>query len=63
MRRDANHVTERIIHVEGQRSRERPKKRCIDCVKEDMRVEAVDCTLTADTNEWKKTCCADFTYN
>lgn len=37
------------------------KERRMDCVKEDMRVERVNYTLTAYRNEWKKVCCADST--
>ncbi|CAD0202022.1 unnamed protein product [Chrysodeixis includens] len=37
-----------------------PKKRWIDCVKDDMDAKDVACELTSDRNVWKeKTCCTN----
>jgi hypothetical protein len=41
-------------------SRGRPRKRWMDCVKDDMRIKGVSMEMTSDRREWmKKTCCAD----
>jgi hypothetical protein len=38
----------------------RPKKRCVNCVKDDMRIKGVSMEMMCDRREWKKkTCCAD----
>jgi hypothetical protein len=38
----------------------RPKKRCIDCVRQDMSEMAVSDEMTSDRGEWReKTYCAD----
>ncbi|XP_075976494.1 uncharacterized protein LOC142976812 [Anticarsia gemmatalis] len=62
MRREESHVTRRVMNmnVSGHVSRGRPKKRWMDCVKEDMNKKGVSTELTAERDEWKrKTCCAD----
>jgi hypothetical protein len=46
--------------VDRRPSRGRPKKRWMDCVKDDMRIKGVSMKMTSDRREWKKkTCCAD----
>jgi hypothetical protein len=54
--REENHVTRRAMNmnVEGWRGRGRPKKRWIDCVKQDMREMAVSDEMTSDRGEWRK---------
>jgi hypothetical protein len=48
------------INVDGHTRRGRPKKRWMDCVKDDMRIKGVSMEMTSDRREWKKkTCCAD----
>jgi hypothetical protein len=61
-RREGNHVTRRVMNmnVEGWRGRGRPKKRWIDCVRQDIREIAVSDKMTSDRGEWsEKTCCID----
>jgi hypothetical protein len=48
--------------VDGHPSRGRPRKRWMDCVRDDMKIkgEGVSMKMTRDRREWKKkTCCAD----
>jgi hypothetical protein len=63
MRRDESHITKRVmtLNVDGHPSRGRPRKRWMDCVKEDMKIKGVSKEMTSDRREWKKkkTCCAD----
>jgi hypothetical protein len=62
MRRDESHITKRVmsVNVNGHPRRGRPKKRGMDCVKDDMRIKGVSTEMTTDRREWKKkTCCAD----
>jgi hypothetical protein len=62
MRRDESHIMERAmsVNVEGHPTRGRPKKRWMDCVKDDMRIKGVSMEMTNDRREWKeKTCYAD----
>ncbi|XP_063532819.1 uncharacterized protein LOC134743355 [Cydia strobilella] len=62
MRRDECHIGKRMLemNVDGRRAYGRPKKRWMDCVKEDMRKKGVSAEVTKDRGEWKrKTCCAD----
>jgi hypothetical protein len=48
------------MNVDGHTSRGCPKKKWMDCVKDDMRIKAVSMEMTSDRREWKKkTCCAD----
>jgi hypothetical protein len=48
------------MNVDGHLSRGRPKKRRMDCVKDDTKIKGVE--MTSDRREWKKkTCCADST--
>jgi hypothetical protein len=42
------------MNVEGWRGSGRPKKRLIDCVKQDMREMAVCDEMTSDRGEWKE---------
>ena len=61
-RRDETHVTKRVmnINVDGWIGRGRPKKRWMDCVKNDMKEKGVSDSMTDDRTAWKKkTCCAD----
>lgn len=61
-RRDDSHVTQRVLsmNVDGRKSRGRPRKRWMDCVKEDMRRKDVNDEMALDRDVWKKkTCCAD----
>jgi hypothetical protein len=62
MRREEKHVTKRVMsmNVEGWRERGRPKKRWIDCAKQDIREMEVDDEMTTDRGEKnKKTSCDD----
>ena len=48
------------INVDRWRGRGRPKKRWMDCVKNDMKEQGVSDSMTDDRTAWKKkTCCAD----
>ena len=53
MRRDETHVTKRVmsINVDGWRGRGRPKKRWMDCVRDDINEKGVDDTVTSDRTE------------
>jgi hypothetical protein len=56
MWRDESHITKSAEYE----CRGRPKKRWMDCVKDDMRIKRVSMEMTSDRTEWKKkTCCAD----
>ena len=45
---------------DGWRGTGRPKKRWMDCVRNDMKDKGVNDSVTVDRGEWKKkTCCAD----
>ncbi|PZC74657.1 hypothetical protein B5X24_HaOG207376 [Helicoverpa armigera] len=60
MRRCETHAIKSVLsrNVEGWRGRGRPRKRWLDCLKEDKK--GVDESMTSDREEWKKkTCCAD----
>uniref|UniRef100_A0A2A4JJS9 Uncharacterized protein n=1 Tax=Heliothis virescens TaxID=7102 RepID=A0A2A4JJS9_HELVI len=62
MRRDESHATKRMLsmNVDGLRGRGRPKKRWMDCVKDDMSKKGVNVSMTSDREKWKeKTYCAD----
>ena len=60
MRRDDTHETKRVMgmNVFGWRGGERPKKRWVDCVTNDMfEEEGVDDARTENRGEWKKMTC------
>jgi hypothetical protein len=62
IRRDESHITKRLmsVNVDGHPRRGRPKKRWMDCEKDDVRIKGVRMEMTSDRREWKKkTCCAD----
>jgi hypothetical protein len=62
MQRDESHITKRVMtmNVDGHPSRGRPRKRWMDCVKDDMKTKGVSMETTSDSRKWKKkTCCAD----
>jgi hypothetical protein len=62
MWRDESHITKRVMsmNVDGHPSRDRPEKRWMDYVKDDMRIKGVRMEITSDRREWnKKPCCAD----
>ena len=47
------------MNVDGYKSRERPKKRWMDCVKDDMARKEVTAEMTSNREVWKKrSCCA-----
>jgi hypothetical protein len=50
------------MNVDGHPSRGRPRKRWMDCVKDDMKIKRVTMETTSDKREWKKKTCADPTY-
>jgi hypothetical protein len=56
MRTDESHITKRVINinVDGDPRRGQPKKRWIDCVKDDMRLKGVSMEIASDRREWKK---------
>jgi hypothetical protein len=60
MRRDESHITKRVMsmNVDGHPRRGRPKKRGMDCVKDDLRIKGVSIEMTSDRREWKKKTCA-----
>jgi hypothetical protein len=51
-----SYITKRVmtINVDGHRSRGRPRKRWMDCVKDDMKRKEVSMEMTSDRREWKK---------
>jgi hypothetical protein len=53
MRRDESHITKRVMsrNVDGYPSRDRPKKRLVDYVKDDMRIKAIRMNMTSDRRE------------
>jgi hypothetical protein len=59
MRRDVSHITKRVmsVNVDENPRRGRPRKRWMDCVKDDMRIKGVSMELTSDRREWKKKRC------
>ena len=62
MRRDEENVVRKVLsmNVDGYMSRGRPKKRWMDCVKNDMARKEVSDETTKNREVWKKkTCCAD----
>ncbi|CAB3222369.1 unnamed protein product [Arctia plantaginis] len=62
MRRDEENVAKKVLgmRVEGYKRRGRPKKRWMDCVREDMASKGVNSEMTHDRVKWKNhTYCAD----
>jgi hypothetical protein len=59
MRKDESHITKRVMsmNVDGHPSRGCPKKRWMDCVKDDTRIKGVSMEMTSDRREWKKKTC------
>jgi hypothetical protein len=55
MRGDEIHITKIVmsINVDGHLSRGRPKKRRMDCVKDDTRIKRANMEMTSDRREWK----------
>jgi tRNA U34 5-methylaminomethyl-2-thiouridine-forming methyltransferase MnmC len=53
MRRDESHITKRVVsmNVDGHPRRGRPKKRWMDCVKDDMKIKRVSMEMTSDRRE------------
>jgi hypothetical protein len=47
MRSDESHITKRVtsMNVDGYRSRGRPKKTWMDCVKDDMKINGSPCSI------------------
>jgi hypothetical protein len=54
MQRDESQITKRAMSmkVDGHPSKGRPKKRWVDCVKDNMRIKGV--SMKSDRREWKK---------
>jgi hypothetical protein len=50
MWRDISHITKRVMsmNVDGHPSKGRPKKRWIDCVKDDMKIKGVSMAMRSD---------------
>jgi hypothetical protein len=57
--RDKSYGTKRVMsmNVYGHHSRGRPKKKWMDCVKDDMRIKEVSMEMTSNRREWKKEIC------
>jgi hypothetical protein len=53
MRRNESHITKRVksMNVDRHPRRGRPKKRWMDCVKDDMRIKGVNMEMTSDRRE------------
>jgi hypothetical protein len=53
MQRDVSHIIKRVMtmNVVGHRSRGRPRKRWMDCVKDDMKIKGVSMKMTSDRRE------------
>jgi hypothetical protein len=47
------------MKVDGHPSRGRPRRRWMDCVKDDMNIKGVSMEMTSDRREWKKKCPSD----
>jgi hypothetical protein len=61
MRRDESHITRVMtMNVDGHPSRGWPRKRCLDCVKDDIKIKGVSMEMTRDKREWKKKTCRTF---
>ena len=58
VRADAESVARRALALspDGQRPRGRPKKRWMDCLREDMQVTGVRPAVAADRTKWKAKC-------
>jgi hypothetical protein len=56
MWRDESHTTKKVtsMNVDGHSSICRPKKRWVDCVKDNMRIKGVSMDMTTYRREWKK---------
>jgi hypothetical protein len=53
-----SHIEKSDEYECGHPRRGQPKKRWMDCVKDDMRIKGVSIVMTSDRREWtKKTCC------
>jgi hypothetical protein len=50
------------MNVNEHASRCRPRKRWMDCVKDNMKIKGLSMEMTSDRREWKKKTCADPTY-
>jgi endonuclease III len=55
MRRDESHITKRemTINVDGHAIRGRPRKRWMDCMKDDMEIKRASMEMTSDRREWR----------
>jgi preprotein translocase subunit SecA len=53
MQRDESYITKRVMTmiVDGYPSRDRPRKRWMDCVKDDMKINGVSMEMTSDRRE------------
>ena len=56
LRREEDHVGKQTMEMEvqGRRKRGRPKKRWIDCVKEDLRTRNIDETDVYNRTRWRR---------
>jgi hypothetical protein len=61
MWRDERHIAKRVMSMNADgHPRGQPRKRWMDCVKDDMKIKIVNMEMTSDRREWKKKkCCAD----